>query len=66
MVVDAMGEKAALLHPIFIKIHIGHVHIHEVLHGTILTIMDSKKKIALNPLTLSIPASNSHHEGTKN
>ena len=27
-----MGEKAALLHPLF---NIGHVHIHEVLHGVL-------------------------------
>ena len=54
-----MGEKAALLHPLF---NIGHVHIHEVLHGVLYPKAHDnglQKKIALNPLTLSIPASNS-------
>jgi len=49
MAVDAMGEKAAWLLLIFILLHIGHVHIHEVLRGVLYpevhgTVIDAKKK----------------------
>ena len=46
MAVDATGEKAAQLIPKFLSLHMGHVYVHEVLHGILHpeAIMDSKKK----------------------
>jgi hypothetical protein len=35
MVVDAMGERATLIYPKSMLLHMGHVHIHEVLHGVL-------------------------------
>jgi hypothetical protein len=46
MAVDATREKAAQLIPKFLSLHMGHVYVHEVLHGVLHpeAIMDSKKK----------------------
>jgi hypothetical protein len=44
--VGATGEKAAQLIPEFLSLHMGHVHVHEVLHGVLHpeAIINLKKK----------------------